>query len=152
METLYTAVVTTIGGRNGHIQSSDGVLNLDVRTPKAMGGAQDGFTNPEQLFAAGYSACFGSAIDSIIKAEKLKTGTTSVRAEVSFLKEDTGGFGLGVELHVTVPGITQQQAEELVQKAHRVCPYSKATRGNIQVKLFAITNASAVETEVSQLN
>src|SRR5882672_1518937 len=96
MKALYTATVTAIGGRNGQVKSSDGVLNLEVRTPKSMGGNQDGFTNPEQLFAAGYSACFGSALDLIIRTEKIKTGTTSVRAEVSLLKNNNGGFMLGV--------------------------------------------------------
>jgi osmotically inducible protein OsmC len=143
METLYTASVIATGGRNGHVKSSDGVINFEVRTPKAMGGGEDGFTNPEQLFAAGYSACFDSAVNSITRTEKLKTGTTSVRAEVSFLK-DNNAFMLGVELHVNIPGVTQQQADELVHKAHLLCPYSKATRGNIDVKLFATTNDETV--------
>ena len=140
MKALYTAAVTAIGGRNGRVKSSDGVLNLEVRTPKSMGGNQDGYTNPEQLFAAGYSACFGSALDLIIRTEKIKTGTTSVRAEVSLLKKNNGGFMLGVDLHINVPGITQSQADELAHKAHLVCPYSNATRGNIDVKLFATNN------------
>jgi lipoyl-dependent peroxiredoxin len=139
METLYTASVIATGGRNGHVKSSDGVIDFEVRTPKAMGGSEDGFTNPEQLFAAGYSACFDSAVNSIIRTEKLKTGITSVRAEVSFLK-DNNAFMLGVELHVNIPGVTQQQADELVHKAHMLCPYSNATRGNIDVKLFAKNN------------
>jgi osmotically inducible protein OsmC len=143
METLYTASVTATGGRNGHIKSSDGVINFEVRTPKAMGGSEDGFTNPEQLFAAGYSACFDSAVNSIIRTEKLKSGITSVRAEVSFLK-DNNAFMLGVELHVNIPGVTQQQADEVVHKAHMLCPYSKATRGNIDVKLFATNNDQGV--------
>ena len=139
METLYIASVIATGGRNGHVKSSDGVIDFDVRTPKAMGGSKDGFTNPEQLFAAGYSACFDSAVNSIIRTENLKTGITSVRADVSFLKENNA-FMLGVELHVNIPGVTQQQADEVVHKAHMLCPYSNATRGNIDVKLFATNN------------
>ncbi|RAJ05306.1 Ohr subfamily peroxiredoxin [Chitinophaga skermanii] len=134
---LYTAHATATGGRNGHVTSSDGVLNLDVKMPKELGGSGGAYTNPEQLFAAGYSACFDSALNLVIRTEKLQTGTTTVEAEVSIGKTEAGGFGLAVKLNVTIPGVTQEQADDLVKKAHQVCPYSNATRNNIDVKLSA---------------
>lgn len=139
MKVLYTAAATATGGRNGQVKSSDGVLDLEVRMPKALGGAQDGYTNPEQLFAAGYSACFDSALNLVIKTGKITTGTTTVTAEVSIGQNDTGGFGLAVKMAVNVPGVDQQQAEELVAKAHQICPYSNATRGNMEV-ILSVTN------------
>jgi len=139
MKVLYTAAATATGGRNGQVKSSDGVLDLEVRMPKALGGAQDGYTNPEQLFAAGYSACFDSALNLVIKTGKIATGITTVTAEVSIGQNDTGGFGLAVKMAVNIPGVDQQQAEELVAKAHQICPYSNATRGNIEV-ILSVTN------------
>jgi osmotically inducible protein OsmC len=139
MKVLYTAAATATGGRNGQVKSSDGVLDLEVRMPKALGGAQDGYTNPEQLFAAGYSACFDSALNLVIKTGKVTTGTTTVTAEVSIGQNDTGGFGLAVKMVVNVPGVDQLQAEELVAKAHQICPYSNATRGNMEV-ILSVTN------------
>lgn len=140
MKVLYTAAATATGGRNGQVKSSDGVLDLEVRMPKALGGAQDGYTNPEQLFAAGYSACFDSALNLVIKTGKITTGITTVTAEVSIGQNDTGGFGLAVKMAVNIPGVDQQQAEELVAKAHQICPYSNATRGNIEVILSVSNN------------
>ncbi|RQO66381.1 organic hydroperoxide resistance protein [Pedobacter sp. KBW06] len=139
MKVLYTAAATATGGRNGQVKSSDGVLDLEVRMPKALGGAQDGYTNPEQLFAAGYSACFDSALNLVIKTGKMTTGITTVTAEVSIGQNDAGGFGLAVKMAVNIPGVDQQQAEELVAKAHQICPYSNATRGNIEV-ILSVTN------------
>lgn len=139
MKTLYTADATATGGRNGHVKSSNGVLDVQVRMPKALGGASDDYTNPEQLFAAGYAACFDSALNLVIKQEKLTAGTTTVSAKVSIGQNDAGGFGLAVELDVNVPEIELDKANDLVAKAHQVCPYSNATRGNVEVKL-AVTN------------
>ncbi|PAW94398.1 organic hydroperoxide resistance protein [Mucilaginibacter sp. MD40] len=139
MKTLYTADATATGGRNGHVQSSNGVLNLEVRMPKALGGANDNYTNPEQLFAAGYAACFDSALNLVIKQEKVTTGDTTVTAKISIGQNDAGGFGLSVELDVNIKEIDLDKANELVAKAHQVCPYSNATRGNVDVKL-AVTN------------
>lgn len=140
MKILYTAEATANGGRNGHVKSDNGVLDLQVRTPKAMGGANDNYTNPEQLFAAGYSACFDSALNLVIKQGKFKTGETTVNAKVSIGQNDSNGFGLAVVLAVNIPDVSLTEAEELVNKAHQVCPYSNATRGNMEVKLEVTNN------------
>ena len=139
MKTLYTTSVTARGGRDGHVKSENGILELNVRTPKALGGASDDFANPEMLFAAGYSACFDSALNLVIKRAKMTTGETTVQAKVSIGQIENGGFGLAVELDVNIPGITLEEAQSLVEQAHQVCPYSNATRNNIEVKL-AVTN------------
>jgi Ohr subfamily peroxiredoxin len=139
MKTLYTASATATGGRNGKVKSDNGVLDLEVRIPKAMGGANDEYTNPEQLFAAGYSACFDSALNLVIKQSKATTGQTTVTAKVGIGQIENGGFGLEVTLAVNVPGVDLDQANELVEKAHQVCPYSNATRGNIEV-ILEVTN------------
>lgn len=139
--TLYTAKATATGGRSGHVKSTTGVLDVDVRVPKEMGGPSGDYLNPEILFAGGYAACFDSALSHVIRLEKVKTGTTTVTAEVSLMKLENGGFGLSVVLDANVPGVDQQKAEELVNKAHQVCPYSNATRNNIEVKLNVTTNA-----------
>lgn len=136
---MYTAVATATGGRNGKVVSDNGVLNLEVRMPKAMGGANDDYTNPEQLFAGGYAACFDSALNLVIRQERVKTGETAVTAKVSIGQLENGGFGLAVEMQVNIPNVSQEEAERLVEKAHQVCPYSNATRGNIEVK-FEVTN------------
>jgi osmotically inducible protein OsmC len=139
MKAIYTAGATATGGRNGHVKSDNGVLDVQVRMPKALGGASDDYTNPEQLFAAGYAACFDSALNLVVKQEKISTGETTVTAKVSIGQNDSGGFGLAVELDVNIPEIDLDKANELVAKAHQVCPYSNATRGNVEVKL-AVTN------------
>ena len=139
MKTLYTTNVTAKGGRDGHVRSENGILELDVRTPKALGGASDDFTNPEMLFAAGYSACFDSALNLVIKRAKMKAGETTVSAKVSIGQTENGGFGLAVELDVNIPGVTLEEAQSFVDQAHQVCPYSNATRNNIEVQL-AVTN------------
>lgn len=140
MKTLYTTSVTATGGRDGHIKSENGILELDVRTPKSLGGKSDDFTNPEMLFAAGYSACFDSALNLMIKKSKIETGETTVKAKVSIGQIENGGFGLAVELDVNVPGVTLEEAHSLTEQAHQVCPYSNATRNNIEVKLSVTNN------------
>ena len=139
MKTLYTTSVTAKGGRDGHVKSENGILELDVRTPKALGGASDEFANPEMLFAAGYSACFDSALNLVIRKSKIETGETTVNAKVSIGQTENGGFGLAVELDVNIPGVSQEEAQSLIEKAHQVCPYSNATRNNIEVKLAVTT-------------
>jgi Ohr subfamily peroxiredoxin len=135
MEKLYTAKATATGGRNGHVKSEDGALDADVRPPKSMGGPEGNYLNPETMFAAGYAACFDSALNLVIRGEKVQAGTTSVTAEVSIGKLDQGGYGLSVVLAIEIPGVEKSQAQDLANKAHQVCPYSNATRGNIDVQL-----------------
>ena len=136
MEVLYTASATAHGGRQGHVESSDGVLKFDLTMPKALGGAGgEGATNPEQLFAAGYSACFESALRLVARQQKKDVGDASVTANVVIGKTDDGGFGLAVELTGRIPTMSREEAEELMHAAHQVCPYSRATRGNVDVKL-----------------
>ncbi|NMR34039.1 organic hydroperoxide resistance protein [Chryseobacterium aquaticum] len=140
MKTLYTTHVTAKGGRNGHVKSENGVLDLEVRMPKALGGSNDEFTNPEMLFAAGYSACFDSALNLVISKSKIQTGETSVEAKVSIGQIENGGFGLAAELAVNIPGVTLEEAQSLTEKAHEICPYSNATRNNMEVKLSVTNN------------
>lgn len=135
MKALYTATVTAIGGREGKVTSSDGVLDLRIERPKEMGG-RGGATNPEQLFAAGYSACFDSALNMVLRQERLRAESTAVTAEVSMGSNDNGGYKLAVKLFVEVKGVDRKLAEEAMEKAHYVCPYSNATRGNIEVELL----------------
>lgn len=139
MQTLYTATATvTGGGRNGHILSSDNVLDLDVRMPKELGGSGGNATNPEQLFAAGYASCFDSALNLVARTQRVAVKNTSITAHVSIGKVEDGTFGLAVQLDVYLPGIEFTVAEQLVNAAHQVCPYSKATRGNIEVTFHII--------------
>ncbi|AFD08985.1 organic hydroperoxide resistance protein [Solitalea canadensis] len=138
---LYTATAFATGGRNGKVTSSDNVLDLEVRTPKELGGSGGEYTNPEQLFAAGYAACFDSALSLVIRMAKVEiAGPTNVTAHVSIGKNEAEGYGLGVILHVNVPGVSEELAKNLVEKAHQVCPYSNATRGNITVELNVSNN------------
>ena len=127
---LYTAQATAVGGRAGHVRSSDNRLDLDTTPPGEMGSG----TNPEQLFAAGYAACFQSALGVVGRRMKLDTSQSEVTAQVG-LQKDGLAFKLDVELHVRIPGVDKQQAEEAVKAAHQVCPYSVATRGNVDVRL-----------------
>ena len=140
MTAMYTAVATATGGRNRKVTSDNGVLSLEIRSPKALGGANDDYTNPEQIFAAGYAACFDSALNLVIKQTKVTTGVTTVTAHVSIGKLDTGGFIFAVTLQVNVPGVSLEQAKELADKAHQVCPYSNSTRGNIEVTTEVTNN------------
>ena len=135
MKTLYTAEALTTGeGRGGHGRTSDGKLDLDLAIPKEMGGSGNG-TNPEQLFAVGYAACFHSALRLVGRQENADVSDSAVGARVSLGQIDNGGFGLAVELEVTLPNLDHDAAQQLTEKAHQVCPYSNATRGNIDVKL-----------------
>ncbi len=140
MKAMYITSVTATGGRDGHVKSDNGILEMDVRTPKALGGQNDDYTNPEMLFAAGYAACFDSALNLMIKKSRSEAGTTTVKADVAIGQIDNGGFGLAVELNVNVPGVSQEEAEKLVNQAHEVCPYSNATRNNIEVTLNVTNN------------
>ncbi|SMO63779.1 organic hydroperoxide resistance protein [Melghirimyces algeriensis] len=141
MKPIYTASVTAEGGRNGKVVSPDGVINLDVRMPKEMGGPGGDASNPEQLFAAGYAACFDSALALVARQKRVKTGETQVTAHVSIGKDEEGGFALSARLEVQIPGVEEETAQELVEAAHQVCPYSKATRGNIDVTLNVLDTA-----------
>ena len=132
---LYTARATAEGGRQGHTTSDDGKLDVTLAPPKEMGGNGEG-TNPEQLFAAGYASCFHSAIKSIARTTKQNVEGSTVTAAVGIGPINGGaGYGLEVELVVTLPTLERAEAEELVAKGHQVCPYSNATRGNIKVDL-----------------
>lgn len=140
MEIAYKAEVTAEGGRTGHVKSSDGLIDFDITTPKEMGG-KGGATNPEQLFAAGYAACFGSALAHVARSEKIAIGKHLVTATVGIGPNGAGGFALEVALAVQLPELAKSQAEHLVEIAHRVCPYSNATRGNIPVSLQVTAHA-----------
>lgn len=129
---LYTAEATATGGREGHARSSDGQLDLDMRVPEAMGGPGGG-TNPEQLFAAGYSACFQSALGVVGRRQGVDTANSTVTTKVTIGPIGGGGYGLAVAIEVALPGVDEPVAHELVEAAHQVCPYSNATRGNIRV-------------------
>lgn len=134
----YTASATTTAGRNGHVDSSDGTIHFDLAFPKELGGSgKAGATNPEQLFAAGYSACFGSAIMAVAGAEKIKPEDVKVTADVT-LHTDNNDFFLSVKLAAHIVGVDHATAEALVHKAHEVCPYSKATRNNVKVELTVL--------------
>lgn len=135
MAVLYTAEATSTGeGRNGHVASSDGIIDIDVAVPKEMGG-KGGAANPELLFAAGYAACFHSALQGVARRQKISIDGSTVTARVGIGPNDNGGYGLSVTLAVGLPGVPQEQAHELAEQAHQVCPYSNATRGNIDVKV-----------------
>ncbi len=143
MKTTYTAVVRTVGGRTGHVKSSDGVLDLEIRLPREMGGPGGAYTNPEQLFAAGYSACFGSALHHVALLRRIRI-EPDVTARVSmFRKNENEGFQLAVELEIRLPGMDRQQAEELAEAAHQLCPYSNAIRNNVEVTRKVITEEKA---------
>ncbi|MCC2598505.1 organic hydroperoxide resistance protein [Sphingobacterium sp. FBM7-1] len=135
MKALYSISATAKGGREGHVKSDNSIIDLDVRHPRALGGANDDYANPEMLFAAGYAACFDSALNRVIKLSKIQAGETKVTARIGIGQIEGGGFGLEAELHANIPGVSIVEAQQLVQKAHQVCPYSNATRGNIEVKL-----------------
>jgi Ohr subfamily peroxiredoxin len=134
---LYTAAAHVTGGRvDGHGRTSDGALEVDLRTPPEMGG-DGGGTNPEQLFAVGYAACFEGALAAVARRRKLDVGDVGIDSKVMLMAGEDRSFTIGVELDVTLPSVQGDDAAELVEAAHRVCPYSNATRGNIEVKLTA---------------
>jgi lipoyl-dependent peroxiredoxin len=135
---LYTAHATATGGREGRAVSSDKALDVKLSTPRELGGAGGDGTNPEQLFAAGYSACFIGAMKAVAAQEKLKLpGEVSIDGSVG-IGQIPGGFGIAVELRIAVPGMEREALQALVDKAHQVCPYSNATRGNIDVTLTVV--------------
>ena len=135
MKTLYTAEALATGeGRDGHGRTSDGTVDVALNIPKEMGGSGVG-TNPEQLFAVGYAACFHSALRLVAKQDNADVSDSAVGARVSLGSNDDGGFVLAVELEVTLPNVDHAAAQALAEKAHQVCPYSNATRGNIEVTL-----------------
>ncbi|GAA1294244.1 MULTISPECIES: organic hydroperoxide resistance protein [Brachybacterium] len=133
MKTLYTAESLSTGaGRDGHVRTLEGTVDLDMATPQAMGGSGEG-ANPEQLFAAGYAACFHSALNLVAGKQKVDVTDSTVGARVHIGSDDKGGFQLAAELEVVIPNLPHEQAQELADAAHQVCPYSNATRGNIEV-------------------
>ncbi|WP_174186313.1 organic hydroperoxide resistance protein [Nocardia barduliensis] len=136
MRILYTAEALASGdGRNGHARSTDGKIDVDLSAPKEMGGDGAG-TNPEQLFAAGYAACFHSALRLVGKQAQANIDDSAVGAKVGIGPNDAGGFGLAVTLEVSLPHLSREDAQALADKAHQVCPYSNATRGNIDVQVL----------------
>ncbi|OII14623.1 organic hydroperoxide resistance protein [Curtobacterium sp. MCBA15_008] len=135
MEALYTAEALSTGaGRDGRVATSDGSFALDLAIPKEMGGSGAG-TNPEQLFAAGYAACFHSALQGVARSQKVKIADSSVGGRVQIGPNGQGGYQLAVMLEVVIPGVEHDQAQALADAAHQVCPYSNATRGNIDVTI-----------------
>ena len=135
----YVAHATTTGGRNGHVETSDGLLKADLSVPKDIGGpGKAGASNPEQFFAAGYSACFGGAVEYAAVLEKVKAGPVTTTADVA-IDQNATGFFLTVNMKVHVEGVDRATAERLAHKAHNdICPYSKATRGNIDVTIEVV--------------
>jgi len=136
---VFTATATATGGRNGHTEASDGTVRADLSVPKAMGGpGKSGTTTPEHLFAAGYAACFGGAIDFVARQHKKDASKTKVTADVSIGPRDGGGFGLAVKLRVEDASLPQAELVALANEAHeKICPYSHATRGNVDVQIEA---------------
>ncbi|WP_053385745.1 organic hydroperoxide resistance protein [Leucobacter japonicus] len=137
MSIVYTAEALATGdGRNGHVKTVDGFVDTDVRVPESMGGP-GGAPNPEALFAAGYAACFHGALQAVARAQKIDIADSSVGSRVHLSGGVDGGFELSVELEVILPTLDHDQAQQLADAAHQVCPYSNATRGNIDVKITA---------------
>ncbi|SDU72867.1 organic hydroperoxide resistance protein [Gordonia westfalica] len=138
MNALYTAEALATGaGRNGHVRTTDGFVDTDLAIPREMGGA-GGAANPELLFAAGYAACFHSALQAVAREAKATLGDSSVGAKVGIGPDEQGGFQLAVTLEVVIPDLPQDQAQALADRAHQVCPYSNATRGNIDVNVIVV--------------
>ncbi len=135
---LYRAEATATGGREGTATSSDGVLKVQLSTPRELGGAGGAGTNPEQLFAAGYSACFLGALKFVAAQEAVKLSDATHVTSTVGIGAITTGFGIEVDLQISVPGLPREQAQALIDKAHIVCPYSNATRDNIDVRLSLV--------------
>lgn len=137
---LYTATATATGGRNGHTESDDGMVKVDLSVPKAMGGpGKPGTATPEHLFAAGYAACFGGALDFVGKQQKKDASKATITAAVSIGPREGGGFGIAVKLHVEDKSLPQAELVALAKEAHeKICPYSHATRGNVDVQLEVV--------------
>ena len=134
----YQAEVSSTGGRDGRAVSSNGILDVKLAVPKEMGGPGGEATNPEQLFAAGYSACFLGALKFVASKEKVAIGPDAKITALVGIGQIPGGFGLAVELRASLPGVDKTVAEALIEKAHKVCPYSNATRGNIEMKTLVV--------------
>ncbi|PLX05979.1 MAG: hypothetical protein C0596_15920 [Marinilabiliales bacterium] len=137
MEKLYSVKVTASGGRNGHVKSDDGVIDMDVRMPKGLGGKGGAYANPESLFGAAYSACYDGALNLVAKMAKHRIESKTT-ADVSINKEADGGLAIAVQLDIEIKGVEKDVALDLINQAHQVCPYSKATRNNVEVKLNLI--------------
>ena len=137
MQILYTAEATAWGGREGRASTDDGILDVALAIPKELGG-HGGATNPEQLFAAGFAACFHSALKVVGRREKVDVSESAITARVGLGMNEEGGFNIEVELEAELPDIERSVAETLVAKAHKVCPYSNATRGNVPVTLTVV--------------
>ena len=136
---LYTATATVTGGREGHAKSDDGVLDLQLVVPKGLGGPGGAGSNPEQLFAAGYAACFEGAVRFVARQKSVALKDASVTAHVGIGPREPTGFGIAVKLDVSLPGLDRSVAQELVDTAHRdICPYSHATRGNVDVQIALV--------------
>ena len=135
MDVLYTAEATAWGGREGRAAASEGNLDVQLRVPKELGGPGGDGTNPEELFATGYAACFHSALKLVAAGMKLDVSESAITARVGIGPNGAGGFGLAVELVGELPNLSAEQGNELLAKAHEVCPYSNATRGNVDVAL-----------------
>lgn len=133
----YTAIATAKGGRSGHVKTSDGVLDLKVSVPVEFGGQENGYTNPEQLFAAGWAACFDNAILMVAKARKIEVASTTT-VEVTLGTQEDGSVGLSAIIKVEITNLTTEESKKLIAAAHRVCPYSKATKGNINVEIIEL--------------
>jgi Ohr subfamily peroxiredoxin len=137
VDILYTAEATAWGGREGRSATTDGTLDVQLAVPKELGGP-GGATNPEQLFAVGYASCFHSALKVVARRDKLDVSESAVTARVGLGMRESGAFNIAVELEAELPGIDRALAEALVAKAHKVCPYSNATRGNVEVTLTVV--------------
>lgn len=142
MSVLFTTKVTATGGREGHVKSEDGVLDFDMRLPKEMGGKGGAYTNPEQLFAAGYAACFDSSIAFVARSQKLKL-TSSVTAGVGLQRSEEAALDLAITLDVHIDGVDQETAERVLQTAHATCPYSRAIHKSVDVKINLIVGEAA---------
>jgi len=139
IKALYTAHAVATGGRNGHTQSEDGIVSVNLSIPKAMGGlGKEGTTTPEHLFAAGYAACFGSACEFMSRQLKLIPKSIEVKSAVGIGPNETGGFGLGVDMDVRVVGLSQADAEKVVAAGHQACPFSNAVKGNVAVTIKVV--------------
>ena len=137
LQPLYTATATAHGGREGKVQTDDGQVSHTLAMPTALGGKGGPGTNPEQLFASGYAACFESALRLVARRQKKPLQDATITAKVTIGKIDDGGLGLAAELHGHVEGLSRDETQALMEAAHQVCPYSRATRGNVEVKLIA---------------
>lgn len=137
MKIQYSATALSTGGRDGQVKVRDSALSLEMATPAELGGKKPGGVNPEQLFAAGYAACFGSAVQHVLRLRKLALAPPDVAVTVGIGRNDAGGFALAADIVVTLAGTDLETAADIVKEAHTVCPYSNATRGNMEVNVTA---------------